>query len=448
MKKNKKRIRFSYPRLLAGGFGLIILVGALLLSLPLAARSGTGTPFVNCLLTATSATCVTGLITYDTFTHWSAFGQGVILTLIQIGGLGFMTLISMFVMLLRKKINLRERLLLMQSSGNLTLEDVTGLIRRILTGTLMIEVSGAVAFSFYFIPRLGVGKGVYNAVFHSVSAFCNAGFDLMGRVQPFSSFTTEVDNVLLNVTIMILVILGGIGFLVWDDVLAHKWHFKKYALHSKLAIVSTAVLLVGGTVFFYFSETNGALSGLSGGAKWMAAAFQSMTLRTAGFNTVEQAALSGPGSILSMILMVIGGSPGSTAGGVKTVTVAVVLLSAMGVMRNRRNVEVFRKRIPGEIIHQAFAVVMIYTVVLFGVGMLLSWLEPFDLRSIFYEISSAIGTVGITMGITPELSTAGKLLITFLMFFGRIGGLSLAMAFSEDRPEPPLQRPDENVLIG
>ncbi len=448
MKKNKKRIRFSYPRLLAGGFGLIILVGALLLSLPLAARSGTGTPFVNCLLTATSATCVTGLITYDTFTHWSAFGQGVILTLIQIGGLGFMTLISMFVMLLRKKINLRERLLLMQSSGNLTLEDVTGLIRRILTGTLIIELSGAVAFSFYFIPRLGVGKGIYNAVFHSVSAFCNAGFDLMGRVQPFSSFTTEVDNVLLNVTIMILVILGGIGFLVWDDVLAHKWHFKKYGLHSKLAIVSTAVLLVGGTVFFYFSETNGALSGLSGGAKWMAAAFQSVTLRTAGFNTVEQAALSGPGSILSMILMVIGGSPGSTAGGVKTVTVAVVLLSAMGVMRNRRNVEVFRKRIPGEIIHQAFAVVMIYTVVLFGVGMLLSWLEPFDLRSIFYEISSAIGTVGITMGITPELSTAGKLLITFLMFFGRIGGLSLAMAFSEDRPEPPLQRPDENVLIG
>ncbi len=448
MKKLKKRARFSYPRLLAGGFGLIILLGTLLLMLPISSKEGLWTPFVNCLFTATSATCVTGLIVYDTFTHWTVFGQVVILSLIQIGGLGFMTMISMFVMLLRKKINLRERLLLMQSTGNLSLADVTGLIKRILLGTFLFEGLGAVALAFYFIPRLGVGQGIYNAVFHSISAFCNAGFDLMGRVQPFSSFATEVDNVLLNVTIVALILIGGIGFIVWNDVLEHKWRWKKYCLHSKLALTGTALLLLGGTLFFYFSETNGALADLSGGTKWMAAAFQSVTLRTAGFNTVDQAALSGPGSILSMILMIIGGSPGSTAGGVKTVTVAVVFLTALSVMRNRRGVELFRKKIPAQLIHQAFAVVMIYIAAVFTAGMVLSWLEPFDLRAIFYEISSAVGTVGTTMGITGSLSAISKVIITFLMFFGRIGGLSLAMAFSEDRPEPPLQRPEESILIG
>ncbi|MBQ6947217.1 MAG: Trk family potassium uptake protein, partial [Clostridia bacterium] len=334
------------------------------------------------------------------------------------------------------------------STGNLTLADVTGLIKRILIGTFLMEGLGAVALSFYFIPRLGVGQGIYNAVFHSISAFCNAGFDLMGRVEPFSSFTTEVGNPFLNVTIITLIIVGGIGFIVWDDLLKYKWHFKKYCLHSKLALISTAVLLLGGTLFFYFSESSGALSGLSGGEKWLAAAFQSVTLRTAGFNTVDQTALSGPGSILSMIFMVIGGSPGSTAGGVKTVTVAVVILTAFGVIRNRHGVEIFRKKIPANLIHQAFAVVMIYLLMVFAAAMVLSWIEPFDLRSILYEISSAVGTVGTTMGITARLSAISKVIITFLMFFGRIGGLSLAMAFSEDRAEAPLQRPEESILIG
>lgn len=427
---------------------MIILVGTLLLMLPISSKTGMWSPFVNCLLTATSATCVTGLIAYDTFSHWTIFGQMVILTMIQIGGLGFMTFISMFVMFLRKKINLRERMLLVQSSGNMSLEDVTGLIGRILKGTLLFEGIGALLLSIYFVPRLGVGQGIYNAIFHSISAFCNAGFDLMGKVQPFSSFTTATDHVLLNCTIMGLIIIGGIGFIVWDDVLTHKHRLKRYCLHSKLAIVTTLVLLIGGTVFFYFSEGEGALEGLTGATKWLAAAFQSVTLRTAGFNTVDQAALSGPGSILSMIFMVIGGSPGSTAGGVKTVTVAVVLLTALSVMRNRRGVEVFKKSLPQQIIRQGFAVLMIYLTVLLGAGILLSWIEPFGLREIFYEISSAIGTVGITMGITTRLSISGKLIITFLMFFGRIGGLSLAMAFSEDRPEPPLQRPEGNLLVG
>ena len=448
LKKIKRRLHLSYPRLLAEGFGLIILLGTLVLMLPISSRAGVWSPFADCLLTATSATCVTGLIVFDTYSHWSLFGQIVIITLIQIGGLGFMTLISMFVMFLRKKINLRERLLLMQSSGNLSLADVTGLIKRILLGTLLFEGLGAVALSFYFVPKLGIWKGIYNAVFHSVSAFCNAGFDLMGRVQPFSSFTSERGNVLVNCTLMALIVIGGIGFLVWNDVWEHKWRFKRYCLHSKIVLTTTLILLVGATVFFYFSETNGALTGLEGGEKWLAAAFQSVTLRTAGFNTVEQSALSGGGSILSMILMVIGGSPGSTAGGVKTVTVAVVFLTALAVMGNHREVEVYKKSLSKHNIRQAFAVIFIYLMMTFGAVILLSFIEPFGLRELFYEVCSAVGTVGITMGITTKLTLAGKLIITFLMFFGRIGGLSLAMAFSEDRPAPPLQRPEGNVLIG
>lgn len=446
--QRKKRGHISYPRLLASGFGVIILLGTILLMLPLSSKAGQFTPLADCLLTATSATCVTGLIVYDTFTHWSLFGQLVILSLIQIGGLGFMTLISMFFMLLRKRINLRERLLLMQSSGNLSLGDVTGLIRRILWGTLLFEGMGAVLLSFYFIPRYGWAEGLYNSVFHSVSAFCNAGFDLMGKVSPFSSFSSEAHHLMVNLTIMGLVIIGGIGFIVWDDVIRHKWRWKAYSLHSKLTLSSTLFLLVGATVFFFLSEGNSSMEGMTTGQRWLASAFQSVTLRTAGFNTIEQTALSRPGSILSMILMVIGGSPGSTAGGVKTVTVAVVLITAFAVMRNRRQVEIYKKSLPAALIRQAFAVLILYLFALLTAGMILSWFEPFSLREIFFEISSAIGTVGITMGITAKLSLAGKLVITFLMFFGRIGGLSLAMAFSEDRSEPPLQRPEGSVLIG
>ncbi len=448
MRKLKKRAHISYPRLLAGGFGLIILLGTILLSFPIASRAGTQTPIWDCLLTATSATCVTGLIAYDTFSQWTVFGQVVILTLIQIGGLGFMTFISMFVMLLRKKINLRERLLLMQSTGNLSLEDVTGLIRRIFKGTLIFEGLGAVALSFFFVPRLGWLQGIYNAVFHAISAFCNAGFDLMGRVAPYSSFTSAADHIFVNCVLIALIVVGGIGFIVWDDIRKHKWRFRRYCLHSKLALTTTLILLVGGTLFFYCAESGSALQGLSTGEKWLAAAFQSVTLRTAGFNTVDQAALSNAGSILSIIFMLIGGSPASTAGGVKTVTVAVVLLTAISAMHNKHAVVVYKRSLPRNLIYQAFAVLMIYILMLITASMLLCCIEPFGMRELFFEIASAVGTVGLSMGITPQLGIAGKLIITFLMFFGRIGGLSLVMAFSEDRAEPPLQRPEESVLIG
>ncbi len=443
----KKRKKFSYPRVLMLGFGIIILLGAFLLCLPIASRAGEWGNPVNCLLTATSATCVTGLIAYDTFTHWSLFGQLVILTMIQIGGLGFMTFISMFALFLKKKISLRERLLLMQSSGSMQLEGVQRLIRNILLGTLFFEGVGAAILAIRFIPKYGLWEGIYNSIFHAVSAFCNAGFDLMGKEGPFSSLTTFHNDPLVLITIMLLVVIGGLGFIVWSDIKHHRLHLKRYSLHSKIVLITTAVLLLGGSLFFYFSE-NTVLAGMGTGERVLNAVFQSVTLRTAGFNSVDQAQLSGAGSILSMIFMLIGGSPASTAGGVKTVTIAVVLITALAAIRNRREVELYKKRLSATIIRQAFAVLMIYILVTFLSAMALSFTEDTGLRFIFFEVTSAIGTVGLSMGLTTCLSTAGRLIITLLMFFGRIGGLSLAMAFSEERPEPPLQRPEENILIG
>lgn len=444
---SKKRKNFSYPRVLMLGFGIIILLGTLLLCLPIASRDGTWSNPINCLLTATSATCVTGLIAYDTFSHWTIFGQLVILTLIQIGGLGFMTFISLFAMFLKKKISLRDRLLLMQSSGSMELKGVGGLIRRIILGTLLFEGIGAVLLSVRFVGQFGFWEGIYNGIFHSVSAFCNAGFDLMGKYAPFSSLSPYQNDPYVLLTIMALIIIGGLGFIVWSDIKKHRLRFAKYSLHSKIVLIATTVLLVLGTVFFYFSESK-ALADMGVGTRLLNAAFQSVTLRTAGFNTIDQSALSSGGSILSMILMLIGGSPASTAGGVKTVTVAVVFLTALAVIRNRREVVVGKRQLSALNIRQAFSVLMIYISVTLGAAILLSFTETASLRAIFFEVCSAVGTVGITMGITTSLTTLGRLVITLLMFFGRIGGLSLAMAFSENRAEPPLGRPEENILIG
>lgn len=443
----KKRKNFSYPRVLMLGFGIIIVIGTLLLCLPISSRAGQWGNPVDCLLTATSATCVTGLIAYDTFTHWTLFGQIVIISLIQIGGLGFMTLISMFALFLKKKISLRDRLLLMQSSGSMQLVGVGALLRRILKGTLLFEGIGAAILSTRFIPQFGLWEGLYNAVFHSISAFCNAGFDLMGKHAPFSSFTFYQSDPLVLITIMALVVIGGLGFIVWSDIKHHHIHFSRYSLHSKIVLISTLALLLFGTVFFFLSEGE-ALGQMNFGERLLGAAFQSVTLRTAGFNSFDQTALSSGGSILSMILMLIGGSPASTAGGVKTVTVAVVFITALAVIRNRREVEVGKRQLSALNIRQAFSVLIIYISVTLLAATLLSFTETAALRPIFYEVCSAIGTVGLTMGLTTSLSVAGRIIITLLMFFGRIGGLSLAMAFAETRAEPPLQRPEENILIG
>lgn len=440
--------KLSYTQIIVISFLLVILVGALFLCLPISSRSGKFTPFLDSLFTATSATCVTGLVVFDTFTHWSIVGQLVILLLIQIGGLGFMTVMTMFTLFLHKRISLHKRRLLMQSAGNLQLNGVTTLLRKILLGTLIFESCGTLILAIRFCPEMGFLPGLYNALFHSVSAFCNAGFDLMGRYGAFSSFTTFQSDYVVQVTLMALIVIGGIGFFVWSDLIKCKWHVRQYALHTKIVLSVTCFLILSGWIAFYFLERDSALAGLSEGEKILGALFQSVTTRTAGFNTVDQSALSGEGGVLSIVFMLIGGSPGSTAGGIKTATILIVFLNVVASARNRDSITVFKKRIDDATVKQAVAITTIYITIALLSAVILMSLESIALEEALFETASALGTVGLSMSITPLLGTASRLILAFLMFAGRVGGLSLALAFSTERETPDIQRPSEKVMIG
>ncbi|MDO4418814.1 MAG: TrkH family potassium uptake protein [Ruminococcus sp.] len=444
----KKRMKLTYTKVITIGFALLIFLGAFVLMLPISSRSGDWTPFTNALFTSTSATCVTGLIVYDTFTHWSLFGQITIITLIQIGGLGFMTIITMFSFLLKRRIGLRERRLLMESSGSLELKGVIRMIRKILYGTFITEAVGAVLLSIRFVPKMGLLKGIYNAVFHSVSAFCNAGFDLMGRYEPFSSLTLFYDDVLVNLTVCALIIVGGVGFIVWNDIFNLRQNIRRYTLHSKIVLITTGVLLLIGTVLFYIFERDGVLSDMPEHKRWLVSFFQSVTPRTAGFNTADLASISHSTVIIFCLLMFIGGSPGSTAGGVKTTTFAVLVLSAFASARRNNSITVFKKRLEEKTARQASAVVVTYILVLCVAIMIMCALEPFSMTAIVFEAVSAMGTVGVTMGITPELSVASKYVVILLMYAGRIGGLTLMLTLAEKRKQVAVKRPSEQVLIG
>lgn len=444
----KKRIRLTYTKVISIGFALLILLGAFLLMLPVSSVSGEWTPFTNALFTSTSATCVTGLIVYDTFSHWSLFGQITIISLIQIGGLGFMTVITMFSFLLKRRIGLRERRLLMESSGSLELKGVIRMIRKILFGTFLSETVGAVLLSLRFIPKMGFLRGAYYAVFHSVSAFCNAGFDLMGRYEPFSSLTLFYDDIIVNLTVCGLIIIGGVGFIVWNDIFNFRTKLSKYSLHSKIVLVTTAALLLTGTVLFYVFERDGVLADMPEYKRWIVSFFQSVTLRTAGFNTADFSAISRSTVVIFCILMFVGGSPGSTAGGVKTTTFAVLVLSAVTSARRSNSITVFKKRLEDKTARQASAVVVVYVLTLSAAIMLMCAVEPFPLASIVFEAVSAMGTVGVTMGITPELSAVSKYTVILLMYAGRIGGLTLMLTLAEKRKQVAVKRPAEQVLIG
>ncbi len=444
----KKRIKLTYTKVITIGFALLIFIGAFLLMLPISSRSGEWTPFTNALFTSTSATCVTGLIVYDTFSHWSIFGQLTIITLIQIGGLGFMTIITMFSFLLKRRIGLRERRLLMESSGSPELRGVIRMIRKILYGTFITEAVGAVLLSIRFIPEMGFLRGVYNAVFHSVSAFCNAGFDLMGRYEAFSSLTLFYDDILVNLTICGLIIVGGVGFVVWNDIFNLRTRLSKYSLQSKIVLTTTALLLLVGTVLFYAFERQGILKGMPEYKRWLVAFFQSVTSRTAGFNTANLSAMSHSAVIIFCILMFIGGSPGSTAGGVKTTTFAVLVLSAFTSARRSNDITVFKKRLEERTARQASAVVVTYVLVIALAVMIVCAIEPFSLTEVVFEVVSAMGTVGVTMGITPQLSVGSRYIIIILMYAGRVGGLTLMLTLAEKRKQVAVKRPAEQVLIG
>ena len=440
--------RISPTRIIALSFILVILTGTVLLCLPVSSRMGQWTSPLDALFTSTSATCVTGLIIADTYTNWSLFGQLVILVMIQIGGIGLMTVISMVFIFLKKKLRMQERKVLMQAAGNLQVGGMVKLIQRILIGTAVIETAGALLLSIRFIPRMGLGTGIYFAIFHSISAFCNAGFDLMGKYEAFSSFTAWQDDWLVNMTLAALIILGGIGFLVWEDILKNKLNFRCYSLHSKLILIVTALLLVIGTIGFFFFESEYSMKDSGTGSRILQSFFASTTMRTAGFNTIDYSQMSPSSVLLSDTLMMIGGSPGSTAGGIKTTTIAVIFIAMASMSRGNSDSTIFKKRLGKDLVKQAAVIVVVYlTYVLVG-AMLICHIEGLDLSTTLFEVISGACTVGVTMGITPALGTASHILLILLMFSGRIGGFSLMLVFGELDKKPPLKRPKEKILIG
>ena len=450
MDKPLSRHKLSYTRIIVLSFMCLIVTGALLLCLPISSRSHEWTPFITSLFTATSASCVTGLVVVDTYTHWSIFGQLVILIMIQIGGLGVMTCISLLALVLRRRISLGERRLIMQAAGSLQISGIVKLLRRIFTGTAIVEGCGAIVLSFVFCPKMGFLPGVWNAVFHSISAFCNAGFDIMGKYGQFSSLTTSglQFNIVLNITIIALVLIGGIGFIVWKDVARHRFNFKEYAVHSKIALVTTAILLVSSTILYFIFEYSNAFENLTLGQKVIASMFQAVTPRTAGFNTINQASLSESGKILTSILMLIGGSPGSTAGGIKTTTFAVLLLTAFAASKRHGSVTVFKRRLDENTIVQASSILTVYVAAVIIAAMTICALEPYGLGQVLFETISAIGTVGLSMGITPTLCAASRIVLILLMFTGRVGGLSLMLVLAERRINVKITRPTTQILIG
>lgn len=444
----KKKVKPT--RAIVLSFVVIILVGTILLMLPISSRDGEITPPLDALFTATSATCVTGLIVYDTYSHWSVFGQGVLLALIQIGGLGFMAVVSVFFFLFNRRIGLRERLLLMQSMNLNEVEGVVSLIRKVLFGTLLFEGCGAVILSACFIPRFGWAGGIWRGIFHSISAFCNAGFDLLGKIEPYSSLTSYAGNPVVLLTISALIIVGGIGFFVWGDIYRQR-SFKRLSVYSKLVLIITALLLLSGWVLFLVLEWNNpkTLGNLSFFEKLLNGFFQSVTTRTAGFNAIDQGALTDASKVLSSVLMLIGGSGGSTAGGIKTVTLGVIVLATLSTLRGKRELVIFKRRIDWRQISSATALLVTALVLTLSAAIVLSVLDHVDFLDGFYEVASAYGTVGLTTGITTSLSVVSRLILIVFMFFGRVGLMTFSIAFMyKRRDDLPMRYPLDSLIIG
>lgn len=440
----RRRIQLNAVQTLALGFAALILLGGVLLALPVSSRDGRALPFLDALFTSASASCVTGLVLYDTYTQFTLFGQAVILLLIQVGGMGFMTVSILVSLLLHRRIGLRQRSILMDSVGALQMGGIVRLTRLAIRVTLTCEGTGAALLALWFCPRYGVGRGLWMALFHAVSSFCNAGFDLLGTG---SSLTSIAGEVLPNVVLMALVICGGLGFLVWEDLLTHGLRVRRWRLHSKIVVFSTTVLFAGGAAAFYVLEKDHAFAGAGPGQRALLAAFQSVTCRTAGFNTAPLTALSQSGTLLTMILMFIGAGSGSTGGGAKVNTVAVLLLSAAAQVRRKEDVNVFRRRLDTATIQRAYSSVSVFFLACLA-GTMVLCLQGISLDSALFEAISAVGTVGLTRGVTPYLPALSKLAVLLLMFSGRVGSMSVAMAVTRDRPQPKLRNIPEKILIG
>lgn len=445
MKKTKGFL--DPPKILVLGFATLILLGACLLTLPIATVDGNGLPFLNALFTATSATCVTGLVVVDTGSTFTRFGQLVILSLIQVGGLGFMTFATFFFFLLGKKISLKERLLLQESLNNLSIEGIVRLAKRILIFTAVIEIVGGILLSFRFALDMPIGKAIYYGIFHSISNFNNAGFDLMGE---FRSLTPYVDDPTVNLTVCTLITLGGIGFIVMNELFEYR-DTRRLSLHTKVVLVTSFILTIGGTILIFLFEFGNTktLQPLSIFGKVLSSLFQSVTPRTAGSNTLNIPDLTQPTLFLIMILMFIGASPGSTGGGIKTTTFATLIGTVWSQIKGKEDVVLFRRRIVIEIIFKALTVTVSGLFLVTVITILLTLTETGkDFLMILFEATSAFATVGLSMGLTPELSPIGRILIIFTMFAGRVGPLTIAFAIAMRRKPDPYRHPKGKIMIG
>ena len=440
----RRKRRLSSFQIIILGFAGVILLGALLLMLPISTTGGNVTPFNETLFTATSAVCVTGLVVQDTGSYWSTFGQAVILALIQIGGLGVVTVAASFALLSGRRISLMQRSTMQDAISAPKVGGIVRLTRFILRGTFLIELLGALAMLPVFCRDYG-WRGIWMAVFHSISAFCNAGFDILGTESNlYPSLTGYAGSPVINVTIMLLIVVGGIGFLTWDDIFENKWRFHRYRMQSKVIFVTTGLLIFLPAVFFFFSD----FSALPSGNRLLASFFQSITPRTAGFNTVSLSTMSGASQGVMILLMLIGGSPGSTAGGMKTTTLAVLVANAAATFRRRESAQFFGRRVDCGAVKTAATILMMYLALFFGGAAFISVYENLPLSACLYETASAVGTVGLTLGITPQLRIPSQIVLITLMYLGRVGGLTLIYAALSGKKATVAKLPQEQITIG
>lgn len=441
--------RITPAQIIILGFFSLIALGTVLLMLPISTADPGGAPLIDALFTATSATCVTGLIVHDTALYWSPFGQAVLLALIQIGGMGVVTMAVAIFMFSGRRISLKQRWVMQES---ISAPQVGGILREtrfILCTALAMELSGAAVLAIRFCPQMGV-KGLWYAVFHAVSAFCNAGFDLMGPYSgACSSLTSYTADPLVNLTVMLLIVLGGIGFMTWQDVRVHRLHLRAMRMQTKVILTASAALLLGGVLYFYcFEFTSVRWPSLTAPQRLWAASFQAVSPRTAGFNTVPLSEMSRESQLVTVLLMLVGGSPGSTAGGFKTTTLAVALLTTAAVFRRRDAVHCFGRRIQEETVRSAMALLVIYLLLAVSGGLLIAGLDGIPLMGALFESSSAVATVGLSLGYTPGLSTLSRLILIALMYFGRVGGLTVIYAVTVKGTGKISQFPQERITVG
>lgn len=439
-----KKNRFTSFQIIIGGFIAVILIGALLLMLPVSSKAGIITPFNEALFTSTSAVCVTGLVVQDTATYWSWFGQGIILVLIQIGGLGVITIAVSFALLSGRKISLMQRSVMQEAISAPKVGGIVRLTGFVLKGTFLVEFTASFIMMPVFVKDFGA-KGIWMAIFHSISAFCNAGFDLMGTENAkYASLTSYISHPLINITIMLLIIIGGIGFLTWEDILKNKYRIKNYRMQTKVILTTSLLLILFPAFFFFFRD----FTDMPMQERIFSSLFQAVTPRTAGFNTADLTMMTKDGLGIVIVLMLVGGSPGSTAGGMKTTTLAVLIANTLACFRRKEDAQMFGRRIETSTIKNAATIFMMYIVLFFGGAIVISTVEDLSFSTCLFETASAIGTVGLTLGITPELGVISQTILMILMFLGRVGGLTLIYAALSGSGKKISKLPQEKMTVG